>query len=213
MEEQYDFYNYIKNFLINISPDYKNIINILATKYYPSEDNLKEDINNLNISGLYDRFFVDRISSDSTINVSLTDKYLNKKKEVLINDTKYLIPLYNSQYTVSNYTIKISCKEDNLFKEIDNHLLVVQSISLYKYLYGGNLIFNHLDGEQISVEFKNFIDSVPIIELKNKGLPYLYDNRIVRGNLYVYFVIEGINDNNNGGYNDKVKEVIHKLFY
>jgi DnaJ-class molecular chaperone len=151
------------------------------------------------------------------------DKYIGKNKELIIDNVIYSIPIYNSQYTLNinnnNIMINIECDtlaKDSLhqdFKELgNNNLLFVQEISLYKYLYGGDINISHLDNEQINIKFNNFIESVPIIELKNKGLPYLLDNNKLRGNLYVYFIIDGINDNLNNDYNKKVKEIVKNLF-
>jgi DnaJ-class molecular chaperone len=197
-------YDSIKSFCTNISPNYDIIINIIASKYYKSEDNLKDDINNMNFGNILGNIF-----NIDIINVYLLDKYNG-----YVNVNNIIIPLnniiYNKKYIIKNKKIKFVYHTHTTFIEIDNkHLALVYKISLYKYLYGGNINIEHIDGEIINVEFAHFIDSVPIVEIKNKGL--LYDNKF-RGNLYIYFTIEGINDNINDEFSNKIKEILYNLF-
>lgn len=215
-----NLYDYIKKFFVDTSPEYKNIIDSFTNKYYKSEeDQLRQDINNLNINNIFEN--INKINkylpSTITKKISFLDKYLNNTVLITILEQSYDIPLYNPQHILvidnKNITVNIEYDQDPQFKELnDSNLLIVHSISLYKFLYGGQLSIKHLDGEIIDLQFSGFIESVPIMMLPNKGLPKIVNDQVIRGNLHVYFVIEGINDGLVNDYTKKVKEIIGNLF-
>jgi len=177
------------------------------------------------------------------IKTSITNRYLNKyakicvnrKTEIISNDKYYLVPLredkiiypnqgdININGVIGDLIVTVECENDSEFKIINKYdLCVTKMISLYQYLYGGNFKLKHLDSCDVDIIFDSMIEAVPIITIKNKGLPlsspsfyiqntprnkihYIDNTKIVeRGSLYVYLQIDKLNDND---FKDMIKKM------
>lgn len=152
-----------------------------------------------------DIFPLDIIDIISCIECTLEDKYLDR---ILVMDvertTKCSIEIYmnlslnimvlkgegeqngTKHGDIIIYTDMISNESYSISKY---DLIKKYFISLYEYLYGGKIEFKHLDGLNIFLEHKGFINRKNKIEIKNKGL--LMDSKN-RGNLIVEVFILGI---------------------
>jgi len=72
-----------------------------------------------------------------------------------------------------------------------NDLNYICEISLYDFLYGGELNITHLDGELISLKYDSFINKNTMLVIKNKGLVI---NSDTRGDLLIYFKIKNLDN-------------------
>ena len=186
------------------------------------------------------------------IETNLKERYNNKYKRIKVNKkytnskNTYIIPTVENELIIKNegeydeknnlygdLIIRIICEEDSEFKQFNNNnIFATKYISLYDYLYGGKIEFNYLDDQIICVKFNSLIDSIPIIKIKNKGLPYFDDSQyndeeydefynckeinfykksIKRGDLYLHLKIDGINDEKNDTKSKKQKKYIKKF--
>ncbi|ARF09004.1 DnaJ domain protein [Catovirus CTV1] len=144
-----------------------------------------------------------------TIRSTLKNRYLNKYEKISVNritkDPKILfIPLRESKVIFQNEGETYKCNHGDIvidiivedvdgYTIIDNNLYTNVYITLYEYLYGGDLNFSHVDGEILNIGFKSMINDIPIITITDKGLPYCDDNNnILRGNLIVKLLIKDI---------------------
>lgn len=222
-----------------------NIQNIY-NKFYDSIFNRKKEVKthnkstiDLNIYGVihtsledrymgkYCKFIVKKSTNESSstfiIPVIENEIVLSEEGEVDSNGKK------------GDIYIKIVCEEHSIFKQLnDSDLLLIKKISISEYFYGGNLNIQHIDGSFIEYNFNNFINKNPIICFKNKGLPKLvkgkkdlnegyeyvefnskYDN-IKRGNLYIYFNVDGITNEPENEiekkYKDTIENTLKELF-
>ena len=136
---------------------------------------------------------------------------------------------------MGDISIKIICHDHPDFNQInDSDLLLVQTISISEFFYGGCLTIKHLDGTTFTQKFTRCIHKTPIFCLKNKGLPKLsqtgkntsdpnYDyikispqEKVERGDLYIYLTIDGINskcnDHLSKEYTKTVENILKKIF-
>ncbi|AYV78948.1 MAG: DnaJ domain protein, partial [Edafosvirus sp.] len=179
------------------------------------------------------------------IKTSITNRYLNKYAKISVNrksvvesnNNKYfLVPLRENEIifpkqgdvningVMGDLIINIKCDNDSEFQILNNYdLCITKSISLYEYLYGGNFKIKHLDGNEVDIVFESMVEAIPIITIKNKGLPvsspsfYIQNNTssdihyiendpkiIQRGNLYIYLRIKKINEDD---FKNKVRQI------
>ena len=155
-----------------------------------------------------------------TVYSSLKNRYMNKYEKISINritkDPKILfIPLREDSVVFENegeayknihgdVIINIIIQNDERFTRIGNDLFTEYEISLYEYLYGGTINFEHIDGEKINLNFKSMIKDVSIITVFNKGLIYIDDEDQQRGNLIIGLKIKNI-------YNEEFMEKIKSI--
>ena len=79
-------------------------------------------------------------------------------------------------------------EEHNIFKRVENNLIIGLDINLIDALIGFNFEFTHLDKSQIIINSDNIIKQNDIKVIKNKGMPY--NNRCdVFGDLLIKFNI------------------------
>jgi DnaJ-class molecular chaperone len=160
---------------------------------------------------------------------TLKDKYLNKYSRIKIERKsrpiiEFYIPLRESiliyddegEYDSSlppkdqhnknkgKLTIEIICNDEPNFIQLEkSNILTVHNISLEHYLYGGKANIKHIDNTCFEIKHDSFVELVPVICIKGKGLPIsnfckkesefvdTYD-KIERGDLYVHFKIKHI---------------------
>ena len=157
-------------------------------------------------------------SSTIEIECTLLEKYQNKYKKIMIGDNNIIVPLreleikYDGMGKLLNSNkddliIQIKVKNDSEFKIInDNDLEITKMISIYEYIFGGSLKINHIDNEEIKVEFDSNINRNPVYKIKNKGLPYtelkneddfvdcnILKSKVLRGDLYVKIYVKEFN--------------------
>lgn len=223
-EERMQVFDLIKTYLTEINPKGSNFFTgIINTFYHNNEDELRNDINSFNIKNIFTKITKELINytyidNNNNIYVTLKDKYENKFKYIKIYDSTYIIPINNDSYTLihKNKEIKINiiCEQDPNFQIIDSYdLLLIKSVSLYQYLYGGKIKIQHINNENILFEFDCCLEKKPIFAIENKGL--MKDN-LSRGNFYIYLTIEGINSVHNTEfdihYAKTLKETIELMF-
>jgi len=178
------------------------------------------------------------------VNATLEEKYLNKYKKITYNtnvgEKTIFVPLresesihpekghYSSAGIHGTVSVNITDIPDTRFSIINDYdLAVFHNISLYEYLYGTNIEFDHIDGSKIPLEISSCIDTVPLFKIDNSGLPYLSDDsdeleimddptEIIRGSLYIYIKVYGINSTETSSesleYKSKIKDIIKKGF-
>ena len=161
--------------------------------------------------------------------IPLKDKYDTLFKYVRVikenkTYTEYIIPIYENEFTINDpekgfIKINIICEHNNNYKIIDKYnLLHIKKISLYQYIYGGKVKIYGVNGEIIWFEFASCLEKQPIFIISNKGLPKINpdDEIINRGDLLIYFNIEGINSINEDDisqtYSKVVEETIKLMF-
>lgn len=127
IDSQKVFYDGLKYCFSEMAPDYVNTFNVLIKKYYGSEDDFKNDIDNFNIKKIYNKIIK---------NVSETIE------DVIINQSyyhdNYDIPLYKSKFDNINsldinYCINTNIKDkyNNKFKNMTIHRVSHNSCDNY----------------------------------------------------------------------------------
>lgn len=152
------------------------------------------------------------INIRGTIYSTLENKYMNKYEKISVNRiTKepiiLFVPLYEDKYLFENQgeifnnkngniTIDVIINKHPRFKYEKYDLYVNEYISIYHYLYGGEITFHHINGDNIPIKFDSFINNDNTIILNNMGLPYLdFDKKtILRGRLYINIKINKLHD-------------------
>ena len=66
----------------------------------------------------------------------------------------------------------INEQEHDIFKRMENDLLIGLDITLLDSLIGFKFEFSHLDGEKFIIESDSVIKQDDIKVIKNKGMPY-----------------------------------------
>jgi curved DNA-binding protein CbpA len=187
-----NFYDNLK-LVISKYPILNKIIDNLIDDFYPSYTEFITDINEMNfvkiydtiIKNIHDKFNNKNLDIYGTIYTNLYDKYHNNYQKISIKrETKESIILYiplRENYIIyfgegecNNYfsgdiLISIICNKENNYLINNNDLI-------YKNKNQDNIFIDHF-GENLDISnCKIFI---------NKGLPYLHDNILKRGNLYI----------------------------
>lgn len=245
-EQQLQLYDLLKAFFLKTAPKYMDIYNTLMKEYFITEEEMRQDVNNMDFNKIYNRFLnrfsdcgldiplytgkrekVEILKEDldiyGVVKCTLKDRYQNKLKKIMVHRTsdeteqEYIIPILDNEVVISEEGEKIGdikgdiiliikCEEDETFSQInDSDLIIIRELSVFQFLYGGKVEIEHLDGEKITVEFESFTDQVPLVTLKDKGLPVLNDDDqiIKRGSLFIHFKIANLLER---------KEEIEKLF-
>ena len=234
IKPQYSYiYNSIIDFLYsNKEDDFKNDINSFNIKKIFSRiiDKIKNDKiisdkiiknSNKNIIEIHDTIY--------DLIIPLKDKYdvLFKYARVIKENneyTEYIIPICEDEFIINDpdkgiIKINIICEDNKNYKIIDKYnLLHIKKISLHQYIYGGKVKIYNINGEIIWFEFESCLEKKPIFIIDNKGLPKINsDNEIInRGDLVIYFNIEGINSINEDDisqtYSKVVEDTIKLMF-
>lgn len=152
--DQLKLYDYLKKYLIDISSEYQNIINMIIKQYYDNEDDLKNDINSFNFENIYNKFFIQdypdnipiyksQFNSHKNFNIygtvytNLVDKYLNKYYEINVKrtnntQTSYIIPLREANVIFTNcgeYDIENDTYGDLIIKIICSEHEIFKQVS------------------------------------------------------------------------------------
>lgn len=219
--DQHNLYHMLKGALIMLFPKMKILIDMLVKAY--GDKKLENDINTYNFRNIYNTIIKEFSSSESPVIIkqeqiqthaivscSLLERYCNKYKQLTCNNKKYNVPLCEDDVTYDDLDVTVECSDYKGFQQINyKDLYIVQKISLSEYLYGGTVVFNHIDDEVINITFGPQIDVIPCIIIKNKGIPRYMSK--VRGNLFIHLKIDGINTGEES-FKTLVKEAINLLF-
>jgi DnaJ-class molecular chaperone len=168
-----------------------------------------------------------------SVKTSLEDKYMNKCKKIVYStnnkEDSISIPLYESllifpqkgnyynETNRGNLIIKIITSDNDKYKIMNEHDIVMfENITLYDYLFGGDINIVLPNNNKLNVKYDSFINNIPIITLNDKGMPYnnimsndeyinidLDKTNMKRGKLHIYISISDI---------DKSKDMIKDIF-
>ncbi len=135
-----------------------------------------------------------------------------KDKQIIMDEKKFFIPLADDKiilekegddYIDSNgflqrgdVLIKIKSRKHKFLKRVNDYdLLLVLPITLYELFKGFDKRFKYLGDQEIKIkspsplqEYKFDGDKI-IIPIQNKGIPYVYEGRKLRGELIVFLVL------------------------
>ena len=193
---------------MNFDNIYKNIMEKIPNIFEKGSRNGKTciDISELDING--------------QVYTTIKNKYMNKYEKISVNritkDPIILhIPLRNEYVSflgegesVNNLNgsinIRVVLEPQHDYTIVENDLYCHRSITLYEYLYGGTMKLKHIDDEYIDTSFKSFVDEIPLLIIKNKGMPYIdHDTNVIkRGKLYVKLSIRNM---------DLIKDKVHNI--
>lgn len=212
--EQINVFELFKQYFTDVRPEYTyiydGIINIL---YKGGEDEFKEDINQFNIKNIFERVqekftfkesnYIPVVDGCCSFDITIKERYndLYKIEKIKNNDkcSQYMIPLFKEEYDLKDIDgniikIKLNYIDDCKFKKINEYdIICTKTVSLSQYLYGDSISIFDPNNNIVPLTFSSCLEQVPIFIIENKGLPYISDNGIVRGDLHVYLQIEGIN--------------------
>lgn len=236
-EQRSEVFDLIKEYFVNINPQYSYIYNsVINSLYANKEDEFKNDVNSFNIKKIFSRI-VDKIKNNKIMKgcnkniieindtkydliITLKDKYntLFKYVNVIKEDktyNEYVVPIYEDEFIINDpdkgsIKINIICENDKNYKIIDKcNLLYIKKISLYQYIYGGKVKIYDVNDEIVHFEFASCLEKKPIFVINGKGLPKMNANSEIsdRGDLFIYFNIEGINSINE----DEVSQMYSKV--
>jgi DnaJ-class molecular chaperone len=233
-EEQMKIFDVVKKYFKDIRPEYSYIYDVIIDILYSKNENeFKDEINEMNIKKIFGRIgekiknnihkkYIIISTNTYDLDVKLKEKYENTIKIVKVGETLYDVPTWNNKYVIEDtcigqVVININTCDDKLFKQLDDHdLLLIQKVSLGQYLYGDTIKIHHINNEIISFTFDSCLEKKPIFCTNGKGL--ICNDNYNRGSLYIYIVIEGINwiddsdDNIAVSYANTIKETIKIMF-
>lgn len=246
IEQRAEAYDLIKQYFTTINPEYSYIYESIVNFIYSNEEEqFKSDVNSFDIKKIFSRIvdkftitqkhhndIIEITENNCDIIVSLKEKYneMFKYAKVKINDNnwnEYVIPIYQKEFIINDPTkgiinINIICKDNEKYKIInDFDLLHIKNISLSQYIYGGKVKIYDVNLDFEWFEFSGCLEKKPIFLIKNKGLPKSIENNKInkiteRGDLIVYFAIEGINsdkdDELDNMYCSVIEETLKLLF-
>lgn len=200
-EDEEQFKNDFNNF------DFEKIYNTVTNKIPNIMENFEVPIkiNTNNINKPHE------LNIYGTVYSNLKNRYLNKYEKISVNritkDPKiFFIPLRENRITFQkegelyknnegDIIIDIIIQNDEKFSAIGNNLYTQTFITLYEYLFGGEIKFVHIDDENISLKFDSLINNIPFITVPQKGLPFINeDNEQIRGDLIIEFKIKDLNN-------------------
>ena len=214
-DNEEDFRQDVNNFNI------KNIFDKIKEGIRKNGLDKKNDLDTKN------KKYIEVTSSEFSLTVSLNERYNNSFKYIRIpknnnNYAEYLVPLYQQKFSINDvdkgiFNISITIDNDHNYQIINNYdLLYVKRISLSQYIYGGNIKIILPNDKTLLFEFPCCLEQKPIFMSENNGLPYINDDIEIRGNLYVYMIIEGINDTMDNeisqSYSQVLEETIKLMF-
>lgn len=146
--------------------------------------------------------------NDCDCNICFNEKYIDNVK-------KFYIPLFYDKLILKgegddsltnnesgNIIIKINQKHNNKYIRINDYDLSISiNISLYEYIYGIDIDFIHIDDIKYNIKCDNPIynlchkNNMLLYKIDGLGLPHPdYSKTLIRGDLYVNFNIENINN-------------------
>lgn len=199
-ENTKEFYNTnYKDLFDTLIKRIKEITIILKAKHTPQKPKQKPIY--LNITATLDEVYrgdfkkvIVRVKEDN--NNTLTKKvlYIN----LMEHKSEYIFKNQGDLFedgTRSDIIVKLKIREHEYIK-IDSilckhDLYIEKPISLYEYIYGVNIDIPFFDGEVISIHEKLKMtddDRYMCVHIEEgMGLPYIKNNDILYGDLYVYF--------------------------
>lgn len=193
----------------NLNLSEKNVlIDIIFNNFYTND-----------IKSMVSNFLFGKLNNDTIIEhiINIEDIYYNEKKKINViscgKNVELLIEPKPGEYLFKNkgtygenLVVKVIFLKNNEFTIIDNDVIIIKIISLAEYIYGGTIIFTHIDGRIFEIDFKSMLDSHPIITIDNEGI------RNTNGKLYIILKINKININIDDNY-EKIKEYIENIPY
>lgn len=223
---RYEYYEKFKKYIDKEIPNFSVLLENYIDIFYGDKKKFFDDIHNMKFDIIYKNIFdrmpnifnytdtpeIGELDIHGKIYASLKNRYLNKYEKISVNRiTKDPVVLYVplrenfAKYRGEGESIadkngdiyiRVIPEHNDDFIVVDNDIYCDRTISLYEYLYGGEIKVEHLDGEIIDVIYESFINELPLITIKNKGMPYFDKNSdaLRRGNLYVKLSIRNIDN-------------------
>lgn len=197
--DENDLYNMIEKFISMKLPNVSKYFNFVKENI---NKKLKSDTNHKKVLML-------DITGD--VVCSLQDRYLDRYAVLNVNrktrpPAEFAIPLKNNLYVIKNegetdgklfgdLVISINVVNDTSYTYLKTDLYKRIDISLYDYLYGGEITYEQLDGEIQKIKHNGFLKKDNIIIIHNKGLPNDEDATITeRGDLIIDIYIKDIDN-------------------
>lgn len=120
------------------------------------------------------------------------DRYTTPFVQITINNKTYDIPTFEHIYSPNNEIMfLIYHKKSHNYTINANDIVIVQSVNLYNYIYGGSSVVKMPNDSYIEFEYESCLERRPMYVFNNCGL---YKNENERGDLIIYITIDGIND-------------------
>ncbi|MCS7184437.1 MAG: hypothetical protein NZ870_00695 [bacterium] len=91
-------------------------------------------------------------------------------------------------YGTGDLYLNAVVENTDTFKRNGDDLIIKQKVPLYKFITGGEITFNFIDGRKINLKIKEGFPPTEKLVLKNMGMPVLNENRY--GDLIVEFEVE-----------------------
>lgn len=213
--EKIEIYSLIKSYLITAFPKLDEYIKL----FFDDEQTLKS----LNFSKIFDKIWT-KMETDSfnknldingIIQITYDEKYTDKMR--IINVTRktkdtgiFYIPLRKMKHIIHGegeydllterhgdiiLTIEIVDDTFSDFSLVGDDVYYNYQITLYEYLYGGNLSLRYFNGETITTDFDGFVGKFPLISIEGRGMPIDgEDDEMRRGNFYIVLLINNIEE-------------------
>lgn len=184
---------------------------------------IMEKIPNINLQELTFPKLED-INIYGNISTTFEERYQDKYRKIQVNrltknPNMFCIPLRESKVIIPGegefdrinnkhgdiiINIELINKNDIDYMQIKNDILYIKYISLYEYLYGGELTLEHLHGhkETLHIKFDSFVEKFPLITIEGKGMPVSEHSKFIlcdqvhknieRGNLLISIKIKDL---------------------
>ena len=178
----------------------------LETSIIKSSTNINDKLLEFSIITDLNEIYMDKLKE------IIVQRQRYKEKQIYIDEKKLYIPLsYDSlilekegdDYIDSNNLlqrgdigIKIKCRKNKYLQRVNNYdILLILPITLYELFSGFDKRFIYLGNEEIKLKsIKPFEDykfdgNKLVINIENKGLPYINENNKQRGKLIIFLIL------------------------
>ncbi len=176
----------------------------LTHSIYDNEEELKNDINNYNISGIINKFKTIHKKQNMKYNLKTNsnEKYNDKYRELKINNIIYHIPLREEEVTIERDTehdIVIFIENIDDIDDINDNLDLKfnLNVSLSEFIFGFETEIN-IYGNTTKITLPSSIDHGRTHTIIGLGFPYTDENtdKVLRGDLIIELSIKNLTNEN-----------------
>jgi DnaJ-class molecular chaperone len=219
-----EFYDIIKTYLDEKTfNNSKLLINIL----YGDETEFKSIINSYDFNTIFNKIWKRFVGHEKkTINVTIEERY-NIYKDIIISGEKFSVPLFDNDFFIKTdnyrYDITINTIRSEIYEINGYNIITSYCISLYDFLYGGNIKLKYFNNCSIDHKFNSLVGKPLKIILKNHGLgipnvqknddnEYYDMNNYTRGELIINIKIYGIDNISDIDYSNSMRDIVKHFF-